>query len=294
MRLFATSTWIVGLSATASLAFAQANPPVKFLSNPFNYPRNADGSISENAQLPNSAKNYAGDCTNKFSINPNPVNVEQDGTATVTFNVGELGGIHVADTGSLVPASALENVAFNIHSGGLIEWWEGGPQVPFDSGTKPGIPYSRLTSQIQNGQSQTKTSPPYPTGGCYVLSAVVQGDFKRNANASGYDGSYRCKIEQAVVVQVSIPFTTLTCSNISPSAFLVKSNLVAQFAYTTTGVEDMHDIVRKVYGKHTSASDIAKLYKVTRKANADVVDPYNVPKGKVLKIADPSEPANLK
>jgi hypothetical protein len=129
--------WIccVYLACLAS-ATAQQNPPYTAIANAQRLPKNGDGSVSANIGL--GGKDYSSECSHTFTITPNPVLTEQDLVSSVTFNVGALGGPTVTDTGSLVPATIATNAAFNIHSGGYVQWVLNGPQVPFASGIKAG------------------------------------------------------------------------------------------------------------------------------------------------------------
>jgi hypothetical protein len=267
-------------SVFAAVANAQQNPTYALIANPQSPPTNADGSISANVALPGAQVNgdYTGDCTKKFTIDPNPVLVAQGSTVTVTFNVGALGGPAVADAGSLVPQSAPTNTAFNIHSGGFVQWTLDGPKDPFATGTKPGTPYSRVTSEVPVGQFQTKTSPIYATAGCQILTATMQGDFKHNAQAAGYTGSYRCAIQKSVSVNVALPGTTINCTK----------DLVATFYFTPKGGEDLSAVVKTIYGKQAMPSQLKKLREAMLVTNKDAIhDPHKLPANIRLIAPDP-------
>lgn len=175
----------------------------------------------------------------------------------------------------------MVNTAFNIHSGGIVEWTQNGPEDPFASATKPNgdDQYLRLTSEAAVGQYQTKASPIYATSGCQITTATMQGDFKNNAQDGQYTGSYRCIIQQSAIVQVALSFTTLDCS----------AALVATYYFTPKGGEDLGSVVKKIYGRYaTSGAQINKLYKAAIEPNkSDIPDAHHLPAGKRLHLPDP-------
>jgi hypothetical protein len=277
---------VVGISCGfvfVTNALAQQNPTYNLVDTTQHYTTNADGSLSQNKGL--GGWDHSGECTKTFTIAPSPIQVFEGASApAVTFNAAELGGTAVKDAGSLVPQTFAINTAFNIHSGGFVEWTLNGPKDSFASGTKPGAPYSRLTSEIAMGQYQTKASPVYATSGCQVVTATMQGDFKHNAQDGTHTGSYRCIVQQSAIVQVALPLTTLECSTplgpIPPAA---------TYYFTPKGGEDLTAVIRGIYGKHaTTFAQRKKLYQATLDLNKnDIPDAHHLPSGKRLHVPGP-------
>ena len=251
-----------------------------------------DGSISNHANL--GGYDYQNECGKQFSIQPNIVEAAQNTPVPVTFFVGQLGGPNVFDKGRLDYRTVVTDSAWNIQSGGFVSWWDGGPQTHFLVAGPQTDGTSQLLSNAAVGISQTLTSPGYATAGCYVLSAIMQGDFKHKSSTPNEDGSYRCVIQRAVVVQVPLPLTTIDCGA-TPGIWPDLAKLKAKYRYVANEGDDLHQVITTVYKSYFGAGFTAarkkKLYDQSAADNQAVINghPGHLKRGAKLILPDPSK-----
>jgi hypothetical protein len=280
------------VSALCSVSVAQRNPlDPDYPIVPW-YQLDPDGSRLQHANL--GGHDYQNECGNQFSIQPTPIIAPLNTTVPITFFVPDLGGPNVFDKGRLDYQTVVTDSAWNIQSGGSGSWWIGGPSSSFSTGTKKPDGTYQLVSSVPAGISQTLQSAPYATAGCYVLTAIMQGDFKHKSSTPNQDGSYRCVIEQAAVVQVPLPSTSVDCGAI-PGAWPDPSQLSAKFIYVADEGDDLHRVIKKIYSTYLGTGFTArrqkKLYAMAAGNNKPVINghPEHLKRGAKLSVPDPAK-----
>jgi hypothetical protein len=278
--------------ALCSVSVAQKNPKdPDYPIIPW-YQPDPDGSRLDHANL--GGYDYQNECGNRFSIQPSPITAQLNTAQAVTFFVPDLGGPNVFDKGRLDYRTVVTDSAWNIQSGGSVYWWIGGPSSNFSTGKQWPDGTYQLVSSVAVGISQTLQSAQYATAGCYVLSSIMQGDFKHKSSTQGNDGSYRCVIQQAAVVQVPLPATSVDCGAI-PGNWPDPTQLSAKYTYVANEGDNLHRVIKKIYSTYLGTGFTAqrekKLYTTAAANNKQVINghPEHLKHGAKLSVPDPAK-----